>query len=143
MLEAKNLSLQQKSAYKLKVQTFELRFNVLESGDTVDGRNFKQPPGMLKKACKYSDVIYLYQVVQDFFHQQYLIKCRVLIGNFQVSNLVFPSLMVFLRYLIDATQNTVAVPVPWAQMLRLQLLDLLIKLPVLGGSNHTKYTNVW
>ena len=39
----------------------------------------------------------------------------------------FPPRDAFLiRYLIDATQNTVAVPVPWAQMLRLQLLDLLV-----------------
>ena len=42
------------------------------------------------KPCKYSDVIYLYQVVQDFFHQQYLIKCRVLMAILQVSNLLPP-----------------------------------------------------
>jgi len=41
-----------------------------EIGHTVDGRNPKQPPGMVLKPCiimGYYDI----QLVQDFLHQQY------------------------------------------------------------------------
>ncbi len=36
--------------------------------DTVDGRNLKQPPGMYKTLQIMGYL--LYQLVQDFFHQQ-------------------------------------------------------------------------
>ena len=37
---------------------------------TVDGRDPKQPPGMYK-TLKINGICTIYELVQDFFHQQY------------------------------------------------------------------------
>ena len=41
-------------------------------GHTVDGINPRQPPGMVLKPVVHDGINYQPQLVQDFFHQQYV-----------------------------------------------------------------------